>query len=313
MGFLHAGLLNILPCVQLSALCEKSRLITRFCKKLFNGVHVVNDIAELSDLNLDIVYVTTPISTHHLITKYVYENEIARNLFVEKTLASNAIEAEDLCNLSLKFPGKTMVGYVRRFSVVFRKAKEILSQEPLGKLTSFSGYAYSSDFVDYTNSKQLIARRGVLRDLGCHLFDLALWFFGDLQVNSVRNSLIEGAKHIRVSNTDCIDGQFSVSCCMENYRLPEVGLLVNGLKGILRVNDDKVELNLKDGKSFTWYRHDLNDNVTFHLGAPEFFTEDAQFISSVLNDYVVEPSFHTASKIDDFIERIEHKAEKDAR
>jgi len=309
MGFLHAGILNLLPDVHLMALCDKSRLITRFCEKLFNNIYVVENVERLSTLNLDLVYVTTPIHTHHVITKHLYENEIAKNIFVEKTLASNGAEAKELCELSLRFGGKNMVGYVRRFMVTFRKAKELVDQGVLGNLTTFSGHAYSSDFIDNGNSRELNSRGGVLRDLGCHLFDLALWFFRDLEVDRARGSMEDNSTKIRVYNSYDVEGQLTVSCTMKDYRLPEVNLTVNGSKGVLMVNDDRVELNMKNGECFSWYRHDLGDNVTFHLGATEFYREDAGFISSVINDFIVEPSFHTASMTDRFIEKIENKIE----
>lgn len=86
--------------------------------------------------------------------------------------------------------------------------------------------------------------------------------------------------------------------------MPEVGLLINGSLGTLEVNDDRVNLKLKDGKSFTWYRHDLYDNVAFLLGTPEYFREDDHFIKSVLQGYAAEPSFDTALKVDYLIDQI---------
>ena len=37
-----------------------------------------------------------------------------------------------------------MVGYMKRFSVTFKRARELLNQEILGTLLSFEAYAYSS-------------------------------------------------------------------------------------------------------------------------------------------------------------------------
>jgi hypothetical protein len=93
---------------------------------------------------------------------------------------------------------------------------------------------------------------------------------------------------------------------MENYRLPEFGLLIKGSKGIMRVNEDKLELKLDNGKSSMWYRHDLNDNVDFLLGAPEYFREDKCFVKSVLEGCNAEPSFYTASKVDYIIDQVKY-------
>jgi len=97
---------------------------------------------------------------------------------------------------------------------------------------------------------------------------------------------------------------------MENYRLPEVGVLVRGSKGVMKVNDDRVDLKLDDGKSFAWFRHDLNDNVFFWLGAPEYFREDEYFVKSVLEGRNAEPSFYSASKVDYIIDQVRYRAGK---
>lgn len=314
MGVLHASILNILPNVQLTALCDKSTVILKFSKRIFNRVHVVDDVEKLSALDIDVIYVTTPIFSHSLVAKNVYSREIARNLFIEKTLASSYDEAKEVCELAQAFGGVNMVGYMKRFAVTFRKAKNLLTQETLGEVSSFDAYAYSSDFLgSKKNSKTSASRGGALRDSGCHVVDLALWFFGDLQVDSAKlqsptEKDSENSVYFRVKKPSGLEGKFSVSRCMENYRLPEMGLLVRGSKGIMRVNDDKVSLKLKGGKSSTWYRHDLNDNVFFWLGAPEYVREDEYFVKSVLENRSAEPSFYAASKVDYIIDQVRYRA-----
>ena len=86
--------------------------------------------------------------------------------------------------------------------------------------------------------------------------------------------------------------------------MPEVGLLIEGSGGTVRVNDDKVILELNNGKVDTWYRHDLQDNVPFWLGGPEYYREDDYFIRSVKSKFAAEPSFDTASKVDAIIDQI---------
>ena len=316
MGLLHASILNVLPSVELTGLCDKSTVIRKFSRRIFDGVHVADDVGKLSGLDLDVVYVTTPIFFHSLVTKNVYLRGIARNLFVEKTLASSYDETKELCELAQSFGGINMVGYMKRFVVTFRKAKDLLTQKTLGELISFEAYAYSSDFLgSKKSSKTSASRGGTLRDLGCHVVDLALWFFGDLQVESAKPQSSaemgsENSVYFTVKNSSDLEGEFNVSQCVENYRLPEVGLLIRGSKGIMRANDDKVDLKLNDGKSFTWYRHDLNDNVFFWLGASEYFREDKYFVKSVLERRSAEPSFSTASKVDYIVDQVRYKAGK---
>jgi len=92
--------------------------------------------------------------------------------------------------------------------------------------------------------------------------------------------------------------------------MPEVNITMKGAKGTIEVNDDKVQLTTKDGKTSTWYRVTLNDAVPFWLGSPEYYREDAYFIECIKSNLVAEPSFETAAKVDMLIENIQECAEK---
>lgn len=310
MGLLHTSILNTLPNVELAALCDKSSLIRKVCKKMIKEVPVLDDVEPLSDLGIDVVYVTTPIPSHFIVLDTIYSQKIASNVFVEKTLASNSDQAKKLDNLAQNFGGVNMVGYMKRFAVTFKKAKDLLNQNALGDLVSFDAYAYSSDFfgVDGGSGKSA-ARGGVVHDLGAHVIDLALWFFGDLEVNSAKLQQPEDSAEFSVNGADDLKGEFSMSWCKENYRMPEFALVVKGSEGTMNVNDDRVELTLNDGKSSCWYRHDLKDNVGFQLGGPEYFREDDYFIKSVLAKQDADPNFHTASKVDYLIDQVKSRAE----
>ena len=315
MGLLHTSLLNIFPAVELVAICEKSTLMTRLFKKLFSksGVRVVNDLEKLQGLELDAVYVTTPITSHSYIIKEVYGKNIARNIFVEKTLAFDYRQSRELCKIAKNVGGLAMVGYMKRFSVTFRKAKNILEQCVLGEISSFDAYAFSSDFSKIqSDSKKSATRGGVLSDLGSHVIDLALWFFGDFEVEaasakSILNEVSEDSVDFTVKKLG-LEGVVHTSWCMDNYRMPNFGLTIAGSDGIMKVNDYSVDLKLNNGESHRWFKHNLDDHVNFLLGESEYYREDEAFVKSLLNGSGVEPSFVTASKVDKVIDQVKKKA-----
>ena len=316
MGMLHAGILNFLPEVQLTVICERSGLIRKFLKKVFRSVDVVDEVDRLSSFDLDATYVTTPIGSHFSVVKSIYENRIAQNLFVEKTLASNFGEARKICEFAREFGGVNMVGYMRRFCVTFMKAKDLLSEDIVGEPLSFRAYAYSSDFFGFDGGlKVKTPKVGVLRDLGCHALDLALWFFGDLKVTNARvESVVNEASidsaYFRVEASSGLVGEFSVSWCVDGYRMPEVGFVIEGSEGRLTVNDDELGLDLKDGRVHKWFRHDLGDRVDFWLGSPEYYREDERFVKAVARGKDVEPSFETAAKVDSLIDEVLARADR---
>lgn len=312
MGLVHASVLNVLPNVEVAVLCDKSDLIRRFFKKVLRDVPILDDAEKFSNHGLDAVYVTTPIPHHYGVTRTIYQKEIVKNVFVEKTLAASYKEAQELCSLAKKSGGISMVGYLRRFYVTFSKAKSLLDEGKIGDVSSYQAYAFSSDFV----STQVVSREsgdrgGVLADLGSYAMDLVLWFFGDVSVKSARAESImpNDAEVLRfeLRPNHGIAGVCDVSWCMKDYRMPEVGFTVEGSKGTVAVNDDWVELRLRGGASSKWYRQDLNDNVPFWLGLPEYYREDEYFVGCLRDGFASEPDFESASKIDKMIEDVKNK------
>ena len=310
MGLLHASILNAIPEAELAALCDKSFLIRKFLKKLFKEIAVVNSVDKLSRFDLDAVYITTPIALHYPIAKTIYTENIAPNLFIEKTLASNFKESKELCELAQNSGGVNMVGYMRRFSVSFMKAKDLLNRGVIGEPISFKAYAYSSDFFGVKkNSKIRAPQVGVVRDLGCHTIDLALWFFGvfkveDVKIESIINNSSTDSAYFKVKGSNGLVGEFNVSWCVDGYRMPEVGFIIEGSKGNLSVNDDELTLNLKNGKKQKWFRHNLGDLVGFWLGSPEYYREDEHFVKAVVSGKAVKPCFETAAKVDCLIDEV---------
>ena len=304
MGLLHTSLLNVMPDVELIAICDKSSLMVKLFKKVFKktNIQVTGDLKKVPSLDLDAVYVTTPILSHAAIIKDVYDQKIAHNIFVEKTLAANYTEANELCQIANQLESITMVGYMKRFNVVFQQAKKLLTGGTLGEPLSFSAYAYSSDFFDLKEADPAASRGGAVRDLGCHVIDLAFWLMGDLNVCEVNR--IDSSFEFTASTLSGLTGLFKVSQNLPNYRMPEFGLNIKCEKGSIQVNDDRLLLTQDGDSQRKWFRHDLQDNVVFSMGEAEYYRENRQFIDAVSAKKKCEPSFDSAAKIDLFIEKV---------
>jgi predicted dehydrogenase len=315
MGIMHACLLNTLPNVNVCALCDKSRLIRTIAKRAFVGALVTDSLDRFAGLDLDAVYVLTPIPAHYPIIKQVYAKKLAENVFVEKTLTSSYNQSAELCELSENH-GVTMVGYMKRFGVAFNQAKLLLEQQVLGELVSFDAYAFSSDFAGVSEGSTLSkARGGVIEDLGSHVVDLAVWFFGDLKVTDVKvNSRIAPDSEDDVSfgaaDSNGVEGRFEVSWRKSGYRMPEFGLSIHGAKGTLNVNDDEVKLALNGTQPKRWYRHDMDDNVGFLLGGPEYYRENQHFIGSIISGEPTKTGFKSTLKVDSLLEQVRRQSSK---
>ncbi len=310
MGIMHACLLNTFPNVDVCALCDKSRLIRTIAKQPFKHAVVADGLDKFEGLNLDAVFVLTPIPVHYFIIKQVFDQKIAKNVFVEKTLTSSYNRSQELYALSEQHGGVNMVGYMKRFSVTFNQVKSLLNQQVLGDLTSFDAYAFSSDFASVPEGSTLsMARGGVLEDLGSHVVDLAVWLFGDLKgASATVNSRIapesEDDVTFGVEGLNGLQGRFDVSWRKKDYRMPEFSISIHGAKGILSANDDEVKLELKEAQPKRWYRPDMNDNVGFLLGGPEYYREDKHFLDSVAAGTQTTSDFKEALRVDFLLDQV---------
>jgi predicted dehydrogenase len=313
MGLLHASLLNTIPGVSVVALCEKSGLVRRFTHNVFPGVAVVEAVNDLSAFSLDAAYVTTPPSSHCAVVNTLLTRGICHNVFVEKPLANNSADSGALADLWVRLgkDGVNMVGYNRRFGVTFKKAKTMITEGVLGQLASFGGHAFSSAFHSVGNRRGNSGRDGVIKDLGCHAIDLALWYIGDVRIESIVSSRISpgggiDSADIRVRTKDGVEGSIKTSWLESGYRLPEIGFVAEGTNGLtLTVNDDKLELRTKNGERRVWYRQEIGDSVGFLLGGADYWREDKAFIDATTTGTAVEQDFEAASRVDKIIQQAE--------
>lgn len=310
MGVVHACLLNTLPNAKVVALCDKSRLMRILAKRVFPECLITSKLGEFANLDLDAIYILTPIPSHYRIIKEILALNIASNLFVEKTLTSSYAQSVELYKLTQSRQGINMVGYMKRFGVTFNQAKKLLDEHILGELISFDACAFSSDFAEVVeNSSVSIARGGVLEDLGSHVSDLALWYFGDLKVVSAKNDLKIAQNSIdsvnfEVTGLKNLQGKFQVSWCKKGYRMPEFELAIQGTDGKLIVNDDEVRLEIKNKATQNWYRQNLDDNVDFLLDRSEYYREDKHFIESVISGNIPLSDFKSGMNVDQFLEQV---------
>jgi len=309
MGLLHASILNSIPSVRVTAMYDKSPIMKRFSDKALNNIYVTDNFNKFTRSKYNAVFVTTPIPTHFSIVMEIYSQGITNNIFVEKTLTSGDQQSTALCQEIAAACGVNMVGYMCRFAVTYGKARALLKEQAIGNPISFSAYTYSSDFTN-AKGKLVPVRGGVTRDLGSHVIDLSLWYFGDLNIEQATHGSSamandESGTRFRVSGSDGLTGEFDISWCKAGYRLPEFGLVITGAKGVITVNADLVKLEKSGGGSITWHRHDLNDNVPFLLGASEYYREDAHFVRAILENSRADPDFTTAAKVDQLIDRVE--------
>jgi len=249
MGLLHAGILNSMNNVKITAVAEKERLISNYIKNSLSDVKVYQDYKKMIDSEeLDLVYVTTPVATHIPVALSCTRNKI--NFFIEKPLSSNLDEAKEFCTELKKAGIVHSVGYNRRFIDTFAKVKSLLDSEILGDISDFKSSMYASNVFSnpsgWRSSKQ-ISGGGVLMDLGSHVADLLLWYFGEIlqvsgKISSIYSEEVEDEAHMDIEFLSGIKGKLDTSWSVKGYRTPEIKIEVNGSNGKLTVCEDFIKI-----------------------------------------------------------------------
>lgn len=296
MGLLHAGILNSLPDVKITAITEKESLIANYVRNSMSSVNVYDDYLNMiNSEELDLIYITTPISSHFLIAQDCIENKI--NFFIEKPLTRNLEESKILCKKLKDVDLVHSVGYNRRFIDTFSKVKSLLDSEILGEVSEVKSSMYVSNVFSRSKgwrSKKEVSGGGVLLDFGSHLVDLLLWYFGHIKkvsgnIKSVYSKEVEDFAHMEMEFSNNIRGELDTSWSIRGYRIPEINLEITGNNGVIKVNEDFIKIDLKKpnteftNPSITIYKQSLNRGVIIDLGGPDYTKEDLHMVDCIKN------------------------------
>ncbi|HKM50870.1 MAG TPA: Gfo/Idh/MocA family oxidoreductase [Candidatus Bathyarchaeia archaeon] len=318
MGLLHSGILNSLPNVSVASVCETELFLSAAAKIILpKGATIYRDAQEMIDEeDPDAVYVTTPIDTHATIVENLLRTKLNLNVFVEKPLAASSEQAKIMCDAASRSRGVNMVGFQRRFSPIYRKAKELLMNETLGRPIFFRAYCFSSDVLrDGSAWRSKRASGGVLLDLSPHLLDILIWFFGDpSSTEAVKKQIhsreVEDYVHAILSYKSDLQGHLDVCWSVSNYRLPQVLLEVYATNGILTVTDDFVKVSsskqfsVDDEESRIYHKQSFQVPIPFLLTDPEYTLEDVAFLEAIRTQATPETSFVQAAKVNTLIDKI---------
>lgn len=293
MGVLHAGILNALEGVRVTAIAERDGVLRNYVKKIFPHIKMYDDASKMCEqAALDIVYITTPVLSHLPVAISCIKNNI--NFFMEKPLAANLGEAKKLCQELCKHDVIHSVGYNRRFTDTFVKAKELLDLDTIGEVHEVNSSIYLSTVFSKTSSSlaKKAERGGVLLDLGIHVVDLLIWYFGYVKkvsghTSSTQATGTEDSAHIEIEFENKVRGAFDTSWSVQGYRLPEINLEISGSNGKMRVSDDFIETDLKKsvphlkGTKMKIYKQQLCTPIPFDLGGADYVKEDLYMVNCV--------------------------------
>jgi UDP-2-acetamido-3-amino-2,3-dideoxy-glucuronate N-acetyltransferase len=123
----------------LEILCDANTSVEAACKSNYAGIRYSPDYRQvLSDPSVDAVALATPAVTHYEMVKAALE--AGKDVFVEKPLAIDVKQGEELVQLAAAKKRILMVGHILRYHPAILKLQELIRDGELGKIN----YLYSN-------------------------------------------------------------------------------------------------------------------------------------------------------------------------
>jgi predicted dehydrogenase len=175
-----------------------------------------------------------------------------KHVFIEKPIATNARDARCVIEAAERSGLATMVGFNRRFHLLFEQARKLIINGEIGRV-----HHVQSAFCEPMPAEELSVWRqrrdtggGVLLDLASHHIDLVRWFLND-DVESVECSLSSQAtEHDTASLSLSMVNGASVQSFF-SYRAARVDSLeLIGERGTLRVDRHQPRIFLRVARRF---------------------------------------------------------------
>jgi len=115
----------------LKVICDKNRDALAAFQQAYPELEYATDIDEiLCDATIPTVTIATPASTHFTLARRALQ--AGKDVFVEKPLALNPKEGQQLCEIAESEGRILMVGHILRYHPAVEKIKELLDQDVLG-------------------------------------------------------------------------------------------------------------------------------------------------------------------------------------
>ncbi len=213
----------------------------------------------IGDPNVDIIDICTPNACHFETAKKALA--AGKAVYCEKPLAVSFAEAEKLAALAEEKGAVARVVFNNRFLPAVRRAKALLDEGRLGRILTFRfAYLHASAAdpkkpAGWKQTKE--AGGGVLRDLGSHVIDLAVYLLGSFSEVAGRAQIgfpIRAGKDGETWRTDAEEACYLTAA------------LKNGAVGTVEAN--KLATGCNDDLEFSVYG--TEGALRFHLMEPNF-------------------------------------------
>jgi len=169
----HVDTLTQLPLAEVTAVCTRREWrLKEIAEKYGIPKTYTNYHDLLADKEIDMVSIVTHVKDHLRPTIDALQAE--KHVFLEKPMADNAEECDQIIAEVKKTDKSFMVGHICRFDTAYALAKEEIEAGNLGKIISMHAKRNLAKWITPTHLEKLSALFGD----GVHDLDLMFWYSG---------------------------------------------------------------------------------------------------------------------------------------
>lgn len=317
MGIVHASILNALPDVELVAVMDKDKSLRRYLYGIGISVPFYQSLREMLErAELDGVFLCVPSSANYKVAKVCVEKGV--NIFVEKPLANNLASAERMMELVKDKDVKHSVGFMVAYVPTFRRAREILGERIMGEVRKIEASAYLSAVFSKQHSwfyRKETAGGGAMVALGSHRIFLLHWLFSPVRrVNKAElayssGNEVEDGGRVEMELEGGIEAKMDVSWSAPDYENMWLEIVAFGSEGKSKINNQKIEIQLKEEGITKIHISELPDEAGFYLGGEGYCREDEDFISSLGTDREPEVTWREGYHVQKILDAVYRSAE----
>lgn len=216
----------------------------------------------INDPEVDAIYVATPPDTHKEYT--IRALRAGKPVYVEKPMAMNYAECLEMIRAAEENNQKLFVAYYRRALPYFRKVKELLDQQAIGKILTvdvkFFRPASETDKDPESHTwriKQAIGGEGYFYDMAPHTLDILDFLLG--KISSAKGYGVNRGGYYKVKDTISAVWEFESGvpgtgqwCFVASPESTCDTITIFGTEGEIRFNTfafQPIELHTSEGKS----------------------------------------------------------------
>jgi len=169
---------------EIIGVCNRGADKLVLAREKFGIKKTTHDPRELCSWDLDFVLVTSTSHAHH---EHVMAGaEAGLHMLIEKPIALNLEDADEMIDAVTKKDLITVVNYTRRFQPPFLRMKEVVDSGELGKVMSITcfvsrGYGFYASGARHRAVVEAHESGGWLVHHACHAIDFAIWIAGDVE------------------------------------------------------------------------------------------------------------------------------------